>query len=116
MTLRIDPDLQIEAFDMKLDDDNAGLVGLHTCGDLGPSLIKIYSLSDKVSNLQSVGCCYMYIKETFPLSSDIDGTFNYTTLELACHAIGNFQFHYNFSRYSFFPDFQFFSIFNFFQF
>ena len=90
VTLRIDPDLQIEDFDEKLDDENVGLIGLHTCGDLGPSLIKMYCFSDKVSNLQSVGCCYMYIKETFPLSSNIEESFNYTTLELACHAIGNF--------------------------
>ena len=91
VTLRIDPDLPSSAFDQKLTADNVGLVGLHTCGDLGPSIIKLFSSSVKASNLQSVGCCYMYIKQTFPLSSAVDKTFNYTTLELACHAIETYK-------------------------
>ena len=91
VTLRIDPDLAAEVFDSKLELDNIGLIGLHTCGDLGPSILKLFCSSTKATNVQSVGCCYMYIKETFPLSKAIKANFNYTTLELACHAIETYK-------------------------
>ena len=35
------------------------LVGLHTCGDLGPTMLRVYAQSERVVGLLSVGCCYM---------------------------------------------------------
>ena len=61
-----------------------GLVGLHTCGDLGPTILhlfhqvghRIWGRHDLFSMLQdsgagavvSVGCCYMRLKEHYPMS------------------------------------------------
>ena len=65
-----------------------GLVGLHTCGDLGPTILHLFNQvacgwkiipqqkSKRVSLLQdsgagavaSVGCCYMRLKEHYPMS------------------------------------------------
>lgn len=47
------------------------LVGLHTCGDLGPTIVKLYSEMPDARALLSVGCCYMKLTEaTFPQSRD----------------------------------------------
>ena len=49
------------------------LVGLHTCGDLGPTMFRVFSQCDQMVGLASVGCCYM--KLTCPgLSQDGEGT------------------------------------------
>ena len=59
-----------------------GLVGLHTCGDLGPTILhtfnkvkvfcqrKFYYLSQDTGAgvVVSVGCCYMKLKEHYPMS------------------------------------------------
>ena len=37
------------------------LVGLHTCGDLGPTMLSYFAQSRHVIGLASVGCCYMKI-------------------------------------------------------
>lgn len=50
------------------------LVGLHTCGDLGPTMFRVLSQCDQMVGLVSVGCCYM--KLTCPpsgLSRDGEG-------------------------------------------
>ena len=39
--------------------DNFIMIGLHTCGDLGPSIIRIFASSPHARGLVSVGCCYM---------------------------------------------------------
>ncbi|XP_064101767.1 methyltransferase-like protein 25B [Macrobrachium nipponense] len=36
-----------------------GLLGLHTCGDLGPTLLRIFANSPACHGVVSVGCCYM---------------------------------------------------------
>ena len=96
-TLNIDPDLSSDKFSSELNfDGDFGIVGLHTCGDLGPTLIRLYAESPKASHLQSVGCCYMHIKSTFPMSKYLKATkassmINYTLMELACHAIENYK-------------------------
>lgn len=69
-----------------------GIIGLHTCGDLGPVLIKMFAADTKASVLFSVGCCYMKIENHFPMSSFLSGhmttwKLTYTNAELACHAI-----------------------------
>ena len=40
-------------------DDRFILVGLHTCGDLAPTVLRVYVQSRQVVGLLSVGCCYM---------------------------------------------------------
>lgn len=42
-----------------------GLVGLHTCGDLSASSIKVFIADDDIKTLCNVGCCYHFIKEHF---------------------------------------------------
>ena len=37
------------------------LVGLHTCGDLAPTMLRVYRQSEQIVGLVSVGCCYMKI-------------------------------------------------------
>ena len=40
------------------------IVGLHTCGDLGPTMLRVFHHSGvAVSALVSVGCCYMKLSE-----------------------------------------------------
>ena len=36
-----------------------GLVGLHPCGDLATTLLRIYSLHKEAKFICIVGCCYM---------------------------------------------------------
>ena len=36
-----------------------GVTGLHTCGDLGATLIKLFVQLPQCRYLASVGCCYM---------------------------------------------------------
>ena len=35
------------------------LVGLHTCGDLAPTILRLFSQSQCIVGVVSVGCCYM---------------------------------------------------------
>ncbi|XP_068249689.1 probable methyltransferase-like protein 25 isoform X2 [Palaemon carinicauda] len=42
-----------------------GLVGLHTCGNLAPSSIKIFLSNPALSFLCNVGCCYHLMEEEF---------------------------------------------------
>lgn len=49
-----------------------GLIGLHTCGNLAPSSIKIYKNNPNIKFLCNVGCCYHLLDEdasNFPMSS-----------------------------------------------
>jgi hypothetical protein len=40
----------------------AVLAGLHTCGDLGPMLLRVFLATDAVA-VVSVGCCYQWLSE-----------------------------------------------------
>lgn len=42
-----------------------GLVGLHTCGDLSASSIRLFSANDDIKSVCNVGCCYHFINEKF---------------------------------------------------
>ena len=47
---------------MILDSSGEGkfiVVGLHTCGDLAPTLLRLFSQSSEVVAVALVGCCYM---------------------------------------------------------
>ena len=55
--------------------DGYGLVSLHGCGDLGPSVIRIFAGSSSRSRfLLSAGCCYMKAEELLPLSRHWKGS------------------------------------------
>lgn len=47
-----------------VDADRFGLVGLHTCGDLGPILVRNFARTDQIKFLAVVGCCYMKMNLT----------------------------------------------------
>ena len=36
-----------------------GIIGLHTCGDLGPTLIRNFAHVPEIKFLLAIGCCYM---------------------------------------------------------
>lgn len=42
-----------------------GLIGLHTCGDLSASSIRLFLGSEDVKSLCNVACCYHFISEKF---------------------------------------------------
>jgi hypothetical protein len=92
------------------------LVGLHTCGDLGPTLLRVYSQSQRLAGVLSVGCCYMKLsctpgdpggpppgdpshgergKRGYPMSgwvADLPSSrLSYEALEVACHSIDSYR-------------------------
>lgn len=100
VTSWLSPDMDLSKFQKTLktrfcmeDDERLeyGIVGLHTCGDLAPILLKLFASSKDASMLQSVGCCYMKIEQHFPMSEFVScqpwHALTYTSKELSCHAI-----------------------------
>ena len=47
------------------DSDAVLLSGLHTCGDLAPTMIRLYIENEACKVICSVGCCYHFIYEEF---------------------------------------------------
>jgi len=39
------------------------VVGLHTCGDLAPTILRLFAQSPEVVAVASVGCCYMKLTD-----------------------------------------------------
>jgi len=100
VTCHIAPDMNLDKFHQLLankfsirnpDELKYGILGLHTCGDLGPVLIKMFTQDTDAVMLNSVGCCYMKIHEHFPMSCFTKERpwhqLSYTSNELACHAL-----------------------------
>lgn len=50
--------------------ETINLVGLHTCGDLSPTCLKIFANNQQVKSLVNVGCCYHLLNE-----EQVDGSF-----------------------------------------
>ncbi|KAK4871669.1 hypothetical protein RN001_015793 [Aquatica leii] len=77
------------AFDV--DNIQFGIVGLHPCGDLGPTLLRLFNRSPQVKFINIVGCCYMKLSSLgYPLSEySITNKYSleYSAREVACHAI-----------------------------
>ena len=79
------------------------LAGLHTCGDLSATMLRMFTSSSQVVGLVNVGCCYMKLTCAtssephpstpigYPLSKvvmSLDGHYlSYEARELACHAL-----------------------------
>lgn len=64
-------DVVLKVFNEKC--DNCSLTGLHTCGDLSPTSIRIYNKHTYIKSLCNVGCCYHLLTENenacgFPMS------------------------------------------------
>ncbi|KAI9287924.1 methyltransferase domain-containing protein [Umbelopsis sp. AD052] len=78
------------------------ICGLHTCGDLAPTIIRLFQGSPEIGGMISVGCCYHWLTE----EKDAQGTYHFpmsTTLidrgyklgptlrMLACQAPGRWE-------------------------
>ena len=83
-----------------------GLIGLHPCGDLAPSLLRLFLACRECRFIKLVCCCYMKLscessisngepKEYgFPLSDfcrRTNLTLSYEAREMACHAIEQYR-------------------------
>ncbi|KAG1179940.1 hypothetical protein G6F70_008476 [Rhizopus microsporus] len=74
-----------------LDGNKKWLVtGLHTCGDLSPTIFRLFTESDKISCMVNVGCCYNALTPSgFPMSSllrEKKMELKSTARVLACHS------------------------------
>eukprot|EP00095_Tigriopus_kingsejongensis_P000323 snap_masked-scaffold292_size219010-processed-gene-1.16 protein:Tk00323 transcript:snap_masked-scaffold292_size219010-processed-gene-1.16-mRNA-1 annotation:"nhl repeat-containing protein 2" len=103
VTFRLEPQMRVAKLEEKLLDELSdlnhpkepflryGVMGLHTCGDLGPLTIKLFVDSPSCEFLQSVGCCYMKLDQCYPLSRFLSeqprSQFSYVNQELSCHAL-----------------------------
>ncbi|KAF1372324.1 hypothetical protein PFLUV_G00264090 [Perca fluviatilis] len=45
--------------------EDAVMVGLHTCGDLAPSTLRMFVAKPELASVCSVGCCYHLLSEEF---------------------------------------------------
>lgn len=62
ITVTLSPDTKNlkELIDLKSPQTSAvGLIGLHTCGDLGPTLIRNFAIEPEIRFILTIGCCYM---------------------------------------------------------
>ncbi|CAG0915707.1 unnamed protein product [Notodromas monacha] len=74
------------------------LCGLHTCGDLGPAVLRMFAETQEIVGLCSVACCYMKLSATgdfvgFPMCKRLSSenfSLSYEAKELACHALESF--------------------------
>ena len=102
VTSHVSPDMNLDTFHTLLRDNfnmnnnndellRYGLVGLHTCGDLAPVLLRMFTQDSAAAMINSLGCCYMKIKQHFPMSQHVAKStwheLTYTSTELSCHAI-----------------------------
>lgn len=57
-------------FNLNREESGFGIVGLHPCGDLAATLLRLYTSRCEARFICIVGCCYMkltleYVRETF---------------------------------------------------
>ncbi|KAM9845705.1 putative methyltransferase-like protein 25 [Aulostomus maculatus] len=59
--------------------ENAVMVGLHTCGDLAPSTLRMFVAKPELAAVCSVGCCYHQLSEEFDpaLQGSSQGVFGF---------------------------------------
>ncbi|XP_014489337.1 PREDICTED: protein RRNAD1-like isoform X2 [Dinoponera quadriceps] len=79
-----------------------GIVGLHPCGDLAATLLRLYTYRREARFICIVGCCYMKltledttdVTSGYPLSkylsSFVNHKLSYAALEVACHSIESY--------------------------
>ncbi|XP_010370848.2 methyltransferase-like protein 25 [Rhinopithecus roxellana] len=54
-----------ELHDIIKDLEDCLMVGLHTCGDLAPNTLRIFTSKSEIKGVCSVGCCYHLLSEEF---------------------------------------------------
>ncbi|XP_073413085.1 probable methyltransferase-like protein 25 isoform X1 [Dendrobates tinctorius] len=54
-----------ELHDIVTDLEESIMVGLHTCGDLAPNTLRIFTSKPEMKAVCSVGCCYHFLSEQF---------------------------------------------------
>ncbi|XP_065743855.1 probable methyltransferase-like protein 25 [Phocoena phocoena] len=54
-----------ELHDIIKDVEDCLMVGLHTCGDLAPNTLRIFTSKSEIKGVCSVGCCYHLLSEEF---------------------------------------------------
>ncbi|KAH8365221.1 hypothetical protein KR084_006267 [Drosophila pseudotakahashii] len=94
-----------EALQLKDDQFRFGIVGLHPCGNLGPTLMRMFLGCPQARFLNFVGCCYQKMttqathpKEQvhgYPLSEFLrdkpECQLSYEAREISCHAMEVYQ-------------------------
>uniref|UniRef100_A0A8D0DPQ1 Methyltransferase like 25 n=1 Tax=Salvator merianae TaxID=96440 RepID=A0A8D0DPQ1_SALMN len=61
---------ETELRDIVADLEDCVLVGLHTCGDLAPSTLRLFSAKPEIKAVCSVGCCYHLLSEEQEIQKD----------------------------------------------
>ncbi|XP_052695426.1 methyltransferase-like protein 25B [Crassostrea angulata] len=74
------------------------LTGLHACGDLTPTMLRVFTSCPDIQGLASVGCCYMKLSTAkhlgtepagYPMSEFVQqlphSALSYEAREMACH-------------------------------
>ncbi|XP_011494298.1 PREDICTED: protein RRNAD1-like [Ceratosolen solmsi marchali] len=88
----------IKDFNITNEKNGFGLVGLHPCGDLASTLLRLYSTDERARFICIVGCCYMKLslserdEKGYPMSQyfaikEYNNKLSYAALEIACHAL-----------------------------
>ncbi|KAK6179337.1 hypothetical protein SNE40_011724 [Patella caerulea] len=95
--------------DRETRNDNFILAGLHACGDLTPTLLRVFASCDKTVGLASVGCCYMKLtcrsdnesninqskEDGYPMSQFVQSLpehqLSYAAREMACHFADSYK-------------------------
>ncbi|XP_062989898.1 probable methyltransferase-like protein 25 [Elgaria multicarinata webbii] len=69
---------ETELRDIIGDLEDCVMVGLHTCGDLAPSTLRLFSAKPEIKAVCSVGCCYHLLSEEHETQKDgIQGTWGF---------------------------------------
>ncbi|XP_018577520.1 protein RRNAD1 [Anoplophora glabripennis] len=87
-----------EAFSESCESFRFGIVGLHPCGNLGSTLLRLYNSCPNIVFINMASCCYMKLtlepgSNGFPLSNYCKNNnfhLTYLACEIACHAIENY--------------------------
>ncbi|XP_067415977.1 probable methyltransferase-like protein 25 [Emydura macquarii macquarii] len=61
---------ETELHDIITDLEDCIMVGLHTCGDLAPNTLRIFTAKPEIKAVCSVGCCYHLLSEEFETLKD----------------------------------------------
>ncbi|MEE6480249.1 hypothetical protein FKM82_012514 [Ascaphus truei] len=56
---------ETDLHDIITDLEESIMVGLHTCGDLAPNTLRIFTAKPEIKAVCSVGCCYHLLSEEF---------------------------------------------------
>ncbi|KAG5880587.1 hypothetical protein JTB14_002396 [Gonioctena quinquepunctata] len=73
ITKYIDEDIDFDQLitDIFLEKPNGiGIVGLHTCGNLASTSIRIFSGNEQIKTICNVGCCYHFLNERFEIDTE----------------------------------------------